>query len=259
MDGNYIKIYRSLLEWEWYSNINTKVLFLHMLLKANWKDGKFQGTTVPRGSFVSSYPRLAEECDLTINEIRTALKHLVSTGEVTVRTHSKFSVFAVNNYNQYQDINSQITDNAQADNRQVTGNAQSVNSLLTTIEEGKKEKKERREEGKKKEKEVPNGTKKEKSVPVYYPNDELLNQAFQGYVEMRKQIKKPLTERAITLAMTKLRKLSTPPLSEKMDNEIAIKILEESTFRCWQGLFPLKDNTDGRQENKQNGIDWSKV
>ena len=53
-DMDYIKLYRNLLAWEWYSDINTCRLFIHMLLKANWKEGNFRGTTVPRGSFVSS-------------------------------------------------------------------------------------------------------------------------------------------------------------------------------------------------------------
>ncbi len=116
----------------WYKDINTFRLFIHMLLKANWKEGNFKGTTVPRGSFVSSYPHLAEECSLTINELRTALKHLKSTGEVTVSTNNKYSMFTVNNYYKYQD------DNSQADS-QSTDSAHSINSLLTTIKERKKE------------------------------------------------------------------------------------------------------------------------
>lgn len=145
MNGNFVKINRSILEWEWYRNINTKVLFFHMLLKANWKDGKFEGKEIPRGSFVSSYPRLSDECNMTVNEVRTALKHLVSTGEITVKAYSKYSVFTVNNYCMYQEINSQSTDISQSDNIQPTASAQSINSQLTTIEERKKE---RREEGK---------------------------------------------------------------------------------------------------------------
>ena len=54
--SDYIKLYRSLIDWEWYKNINTKVLFIHMLLKANWKDGRFEGKIIPRGSFVSIVP-----------------------------------------------------------------------------------------------------------------------------------------------------------------------------------------------------------
>ena len=128
----HIRLYRKIFRWEWYKDINTCRLFIHMLLKANWQEEKFRGTTVPRGSFVSSYPRLAEECGLTINELRTALRHLKSTGEITVETNNKYSIFTVKNYCKYQDINSQ-------DYSQSTGGAQSINSLLTTIKEYKKE------------------------------------------------------------------------------------------------------------------------
>ena len=52
--GDYIIISRKIMEWEWYKDLNTKVLFLHMLIKANWKEGRFRGIDVPRGAFVSS-------------------------------------------------------------------------------------------------------------------------------------------------------------------------------------------------------------
>lgn len=97
MNGDFVKMYRSFLEWEWYSDINTSRSFLHMLLKANWKDSKFQGITVPRGSFISSIGRLAEETALTDREIRTAVSHLKMTGEVTSRPTNRYTVFAVVN------------------------------------------------------------------------------------------------------------------------------------------------------------------
>ena len=89
MDGNYIKISRSILDWEWYSDINTCRLFIHMLLKANWKNGKFKGLDVPRGSFVSTLANLSEETRLTQREVRTAISRLKTTGEVTSKTTSK--------------------------------------------------------------------------------------------------------------------------------------------------------------------------
>lgn len=134
-DVGFICLFRDFLCWSWYLDINTKVLFVHMLLKANWKEGKFRDITVPRGSFVSSYTHLAEECGLTINELRTALNHLKSTGEITVKTNNKYSLFTVNNYREYQDINSQ-------DYIQSTGGSLSINSPLTTIKQRNKETKE---------------------------------------------------------------------------------------------------------------------
>lgn len=132
---DYVKISRKILEWEWYKDVNTKVLFFHILLKANWKDGRFQGIEIPRGSFVTSYQTLSDETGLTVMNIRTAIKHLKLTQEITVSQHSKFSVITVKNYDAYQTANT-VT------NSQLTGNQQAANSQLTTIEEGKKGRKE---------------------------------------------------------------------------------------------------------------------
>lgn len=129
LEESYITLSRKILNWEWYSDINTKTLFLHMLLKANWKDGRFFGTEIKRGSFVSSYVKLAAETGLSIQNVRTAIVHLKSTGEITVSQHPKYSVFTINNYCKYQSPNSQITADQHATNRQ-----------LTTIEEGNKDK-----------------------------------------------------------------------------------------------------------------------
>lgn len=128
---DYVKISRKILEWEWYTDINTKVLFLHILLKANWKQGRFQGTEVPRGSFVTSQQNLALETGLTLKNVRTALKHLENTGEVAVNRHPKFSVITIKNYDKYQSGGSQVA---------VEG--QSGGSQVATIEERKKERKE---------------------------------------------------------------------------------------------------------------------
>lgn len=129
---DYIKVSRSMLDWEWYSDINTSRLFIHMLLKANWKDGNFKGTTVPRGSFVSSIRKLADETSLTEREVRTAINHLKTTGEVTHKSTSKYSVFTVVNYDLYQSNDTQSVS-------QTTSERQSNDIQTTTIEEGKKE------------------------------------------------------------------------------------------------------------------------
>lgn len=130
--GGHIKIDRRILEWEWYSDINTCRLFIHLLLKANWKDGRFQGTEVPRGSLVTSYSSLAKQTGLSVQNVRTAIKHLILTGEITSKQQAKFTVITVKNYDKYQ------ADNRVANN-QLTQNQQAPNRLLTTIEEGKKE------------------------------------------------------------------------------------------------------------------------
>ena len=136
MDGNYIKLSRGLLEWEWYTDINTTRLFIHMLLKANWKDGNFKGTTFSRGSFVSSIGKLAGETGLTEREIRTAISHLKKTGEVTSKTTNKYTVFTVVKYDLYQ------TSDKQNDSQE-TSKRHSNDILTPTIEEKKEGKNKR--------------------------------------------------------------------------------------------------------------------
>lgn len=103
----YIKLDRNILNWEWYGDINTCRLFIHMIVKANWEESRFQGKIVPRGSFVSSFQKLSNETNITVREVRTAINHLKKTGEVTYKSYSKYSVFTVKNYSQYQQNDTQ--------------------------------------------------------------------------------------------------------------------------------------------------------
>lgn len=79
---------------------------------------------------------------------------------------------------------------------------------------------------------------------AYYPNDEVLNDAFKDYIEMRKKIRAPMTDKAIKLAINTLNKLSGG------DNEKAIQILNQSIFNGWRGLFPLKEERTGTTGNR---------
>ena len=53
MNGNYIKFYRSFLEWEWWHDPNTCRVFIYILLRANWTDKVWKGVTIKRGSFIN--------------------------------------------------------------------------------------------------------------------------------------------------------------------------------------------------------------
>lgn len=117
--SDYIKLHRKFLEWEWYRNEHTKNLFIHCLLKANWKESKFEGNVIQRGSFVSSIDILANETGLTSDEVRTAIKHLISTGELTKQSTNKYTVFSVVNYDLYQPV-------SQAEPKQAPSYSQSI-------------------------------------------------------------------------------------------------------------------------------------
>lgn len=117
----FVKLDRNILEWRWYKDQNTKALFIHLLLKANIRPHGFRTVTINRGELATSYASLAAETGLSIQNVRTALAHLETTGEVTRKQHSKFVVISIPQYDLYQ---SQLTGNQQATNTQLTGNQQ---------------------------------------------------------------------------------------------------------------------------------------
>jgi len=121
MSEGFIKLYRQLLDWEWYTDINTKILFIHCLLKANYKTKKYQKNTVKKGSFVTSLESLSKETGLTVQQIRTALNHLISTGELTSESSNKNRIITVVNYEKFQNDNKQT-------NKQTTGKQQATNN-----------------------------------------------------------------------------------------------------------------------------------
>jgi len=130
MKDKWIKLFSKFTEWEWYKDTNTKNVFIHCLLKANWKEGHFEGQTIPRGSFITGRKELANQLNMTEQEIRTALKHLNSTNEITIKTTNKFSVITIVNYDLYQQNNQEA-------NQQLTNNQPTTNQQLTTIVEYK--------------------------------------------------------------------------------------------------------------------------
>lgn len=138
-DREYIKLNRKILNWEWYSDPCTRDVFIHCLLKANWQDGKWHGYDYKRGQFITSLPSLASETGFTIQNIRTAIKNLKSTGELTDWHDSKVRIITVVKYDEYQSGNRQS-------NRRPTGNQQTANRRPTAVKEYK-EYKEIKEEG----------------------------------------------------------------------------------------------------------------
>ena len=123
-DTEFIKLNRKILEWEWFSDVCTRDVFIYCLLKANWKPGNWHGIEYKRGEFITSLPTISEDLGFSIMNVRTALKHLKSTGEITDKTYNKFRIISIKNYDKYQ------SDNRQA-NRQLTGKQQATNRQLT--------------------------------------------------------------------------------------------------------------------------------
>lgn len=74
-----------------------------------------------------------------------------------------------------------------------------------------------------------------------YTSNKDLHKAITDFIEMRKKLRKPMTDRALELFLMKLTKLSA-------NDDERIEIINNSTMNCYLGIFPLK------KEGANNGF-----
>ena len=201
-----------MLDWEWISEPNTLALWIYILLSVNYKPNSYKGIKINEGEMITSVSTLSFKTGLTTQQTRTALSKLESTNEITRKTTNNYTIIRVNKWSQYQ-----------TDNKQITSES---TSQLTTLKEYKEVK-----EGKK------DISKELDCSPEF-------SEALDAFEEMRKKIKKPLTNRAKQMVLTKLCKLA-------MDEKTQIEILNQSTMNGWQDVYPLKDTPRSVQTEKR--------
>lgn len=80
-----------------------------------------------------------------------------------------------------------------------------------------------------------------------YTQNENLRQALKDFIDMRKTIKKPLTDRALTQILSKLDDLS-------ISDEYKIKSLEQSIEKCYLSVFDVKQNNYNNSYNNYNNV-----
>jgi hypothetical protein len=106
---------------------------MHLILKANFTEGKFKDIVVKRGQTVTSSQHLADETGLSRQQIRTAIDKLLSTNEITYTSTNRYIVITLCNYEAYNPKGKISTSTATST---ATNNQPSNNHQVTTIEEG---------------------------------------------------------------------------------------------------------------------------
>jgi hypothetical protein len=137
MEKGWIKLHRSILDWEWYQDQNTFRLFTYLLLTANHKKTKFQGKSIERGQLITGRIALSEKTGLSQQSIRTCLERLKSTSEITIQVTNKFSLVTLTNYDSYQSSDDESTSKVTS---QLTNNQPATNQQSTTSKECKEDK-----------------------------------------------------------------------------------------------------------------------
>lgn len=137
--STYIKLDRNMRFWRWFKNPKTVLVWIWLIMNANIEDHDFERETIHRGEVATSRNTISSATGLTENEVRTALNHLKSTGEITSRARPKYQVITILRYSDYQDVpTGKRTGRAPANHRQATGKSPQSKNIRS--KEGKNEK-----------------------------------------------------------------------------------------------------------------------
>ena len=215
----YTKINNNLLRNE-NLKANTKILLL-VIMSYESKEGY-------------SYPshsRLIKETGLSKSTLIKCLKELEDLGYIISEksTGSNNKYFIDSSIKISSSKNDSSTKN---DTGSSTKNDTGV--VLNLVHKNKQENKQKN-----------NNSDLEVIVEAYTDNKEL-RETILDFIEMRKSIKKKLTERALKTILNKLDRLAVNDFEK-------IEILENSIVNCWQGVFEIKKEAHkGAYQSKYN-------
>mgnify|MGYP000904529911 CR=1 FL=1 len=231
IENGWIKLNKKILKWGWYSDVNVKITFLHLLLVANYEEGEYLGQKIKRGQAVIGLKATSKKIGISIQNLRTALEKLEKSGEITRKSTNKFTLVTIENYSKYQDREAVSNNNA---NKRLTNDQQTTNKRPTNDQQHLRNKE----------------YKNNKNIRNIYISDIVASEPAQlhdylnDFVQMRKSIKAPLTTRALKSVLKELERLSGGDIKTK------IAILEQSVVKCWKTVYPLSINNSQKSDDK---------
>jgi len=133
--SGWIKLHRSLLDWEWYDDQNTTRLLIHFLVSVNFEDKVWKGIEVKKGQLIFSWETLSKATGLTVQQLRSSMKRLENSKEIIRESTNKFQLISLVKWDKLQSEEKKITGKQQE-------KKQSNNNQSTTTKEYKEIKEE---------------------------------------------------------------------------------------------------------------------
>jgi len=147
MHRGYLKLWRKVEDSGLLQIPLTYALFTFILLKATHKPRKI-GTPhgvvdLQRGEYMSGRIALAKDLNQSEQSIRTGLDRLQKMEILTITSTSRYSIYTIVNYNNYQDDNQEATNADPTDNQHLTNGQPASNQHPTTKQTHKHKKNEK--------------------------------------------------------------------------------------------------------------------
>ena len=157
IEGGYIKLYRKMTKWQWYSDEVMFRVFMHLLLTANYESAYWRDVKIERGQTVVSLAKLGATLNYSKDTVLKALKRLESSGEITRRPTARYTI-------EYQD---KPTDNRPQTDRQPTADRPLTDRRVDPLKEVKKNKKNKEEKEEKEAVRSASGSQEQNLIDLY--------------------------------------------------------------------------------------------
>ena len=227
MDSNngWIKLHRKLLDNPVVMKDSDHLaVWIYLLLNASHTEYPvlFGGKKISlkAGQLITGRKSIASTLGISESKVRRILDLFEIDQQIDRQRSNKNSLVSILNWDKYQIFDQQI--DQQATNKRPTSDQQATtnknNKNIKNIKECKE---------------------------IIYSDVPELNETIIAFIDYRKSIKKPMSDRAITLLLGKLNKMSNSVQEQ-------IEILNQSILNGWQGIFPLKnDSGSGKKASFQ--------
>jgi hypothetical protein len=93
--SGWIKLHRSLKDWQWYDDHSATRLLIHLLVSVNHEDKTWKGQDLKAGQLVTSWENLSKETGLSVKQLRVAMTKLEASQEVTRYATNKWQVVSL--------------------------------------------------------------------------------------------------------------------------------------------------------------------
>lgn len=97
-----MKLYYSLLDWEWIRCPEMVCLWINLLLRASNSTRREKGMTIRRGQVVASRSQLAKQCGISEQSVRTCITRLISAKQITVSSTKQATIITICKFDKYQ-------------------------------------------------------------------------------------------------------------------------------------------------------------
>lgn len=196
-----------------------------LLLLANHCHKKFlfgnELVEVKQGSLITSELKLSERWGWSKTKVRAFLALLQNEKMIVKKSDNKKTTLTIVNYSEYAVF--ETTEKPQKDHGKTAEKPQKdTNNNDNNDNNVNNDKKERRST----------------SYDAILSNisDDSLRELYLEYIKMRKMIKAPMTDRALTMLIKKVNELEPDDISRQK------KMLETAIMNNWKSVYPLKDD-----------------